>query len=697
MADDVSARDLQGRESQWTRAKGFDTSCPFGPWVTTADEVPDPEDLALRTWVNGELRQDARTSDLVFGIAELVAFLAETITLAARRPDPDRDAERRRHGARPAAVPEPRATSCASRSRAWGASSMPSPEVPDAPPEVQARWAALLARVAELDDLQRRRPPPGLGPADDDAARRRRSRAARSWRRSRAWRTSGRPTTGCSSSSTSSTRGPSASCPRTTSAPTSCASCATTSSAPGACPSDLTTAISLAGSEALPVWQRARAESDWAAFAPYLERHVALRRQLAACHPAEHPYDALLETYEPGMTDRGAARPLRAPASPGSARCATPPPRSPRPSSRGPSPCASSASWRWRWPRAMGFDEAHWRLDDAVHPFAQSVAPTDIRVTSRFAQDDLNGLFAVLHEVGHGLYERRVGPGARPHGARHGGLARDPRVPEPAVGELRRAQPPVLGALAAARRRTCSPRCATTGSTGSCARSTRCARRSSASRPTRRPTRCTSSCASSSRWRSSRATSRWPTSRRRGTRGCAACSASPCRTTAAARCRTSTGRSGSSATSRPTRSARSRPRSCGGPRAPTCPTSTASLEAGDDGAAARLAGRARPPPRPPAGARRAAAARHRLELRPRPPAGPPAGEARRAVRAAPLAPGRRPVAHATAAVWLAAHPCPFAPRTSRGPSAPRWRSSCSWPPRSPARRAPAAATAPGTA
>jgi acylpyruvate hydrolase len=81
VADDVSARDLQGRESQWTRAKGFDTSCPFGPWVTTADEVPDPEDLALRTWVNGELRQDARTSDLVFGVAELVAFLAETITL----------------------------------------------------------------------------------------------------------------------------------------------------------------------------------------------------------------------------------------------------------------------------------------------------------------------------------------------------------------------------------------------------------------------------------------------------------------------------------------------------------------------------------------------------------------------------------------------------------------------------------------
>ncbi len=81
VADDVSARDLQRREPQWTRAKGADTFCPFGPWVTTADEVADPEDLRLRTWVNGELRQDARTSDLVFGIPQLVAFLAEAITL----------------------------------------------------------------------------------------------------------------------------------------------------------------------------------------------------------------------------------------------------------------------------------------------------------------------------------------------------------------------------------------------------------------------------------------------------------------------------------------------------------------------------------------------------------------------------------------------------------------------------------------
>jgi 2-keto-4-pentenoate hydratase/2-oxohepta-3-ene-1,7-dioic acid hydratase in catechol pathway len=83
VADDVTARDLQGRELQWTRAKGADTFCPFGPWVTTADEVPNPEQLDLRTWVNGELRQDSNTSDLLFGCQEIVGFISQTCTLQA--------------------------------------------------------------------------------------------------------------------------------------------------------------------------------------------------------------------------------------------------------------------------------------------------------------------------------------------------------------------------------------------------------------------------------------------------------------------------------------------------------------------------------------------------------------------------------------------------------------------------------------
>jgi acylpyruvate hydrolase len=81
VADDVSARDLQGREPQWTRAKGFDTSCPWGPWITTVDELPDAAGLRIGSWVNGEQRQDSTTDDLIFGPAELVAFISETCTL----------------------------------------------------------------------------------------------------------------------------------------------------------------------------------------------------------------------------------------------------------------------------------------------------------------------------------------------------------------------------------------------------------------------------------------------------------------------------------------------------------------------------------------------------------------------------------------------------------------------------------------
>ena len=80
VANDVSARDLQRSEAQWSRAKGFDTSCPWGPWITTSDAI-DPGDLRLTTHVNGEQRQDGTTGDLIFKPAELVAFISEACTL----------------------------------------------------------------------------------------------------------------------------------------------------------------------------------------------------------------------------------------------------------------------------------------------------------------------------------------------------------------------------------------------------------------------------------------------------------------------------------------------------------------------------------------------------------------------------------------------------------------------------------------
>jgi 2-keto-4-pentenoate hydratase/2-oxohepta-3-ene-1,7-dioic acid hydratase in catechol pathway len=80
-ANDVSARDVQFENSQWVRGKSFDTFCPMGPWVVTADELGNPQDLRLRCWVGDILYQDGRTSDMIFDVAHLVSYLSRTMTL----------------------------------------------------------------------------------------------------------------------------------------------------------------------------------------------------------------------------------------------------------------------------------------------------------------------------------------------------------------------------------------------------------------------------------------------------------------------------------------------------------------------------------------------------------------------------------------------------------------------------------------
>jgi 2-keto-4-pentenoate hydratase/2-oxohepta-3-ene-1,7-dioic acid hydratase in catechol pathway len=77
-ANDVTLRDLQKRDGQWSRAKGFDGSCPIGPWIETD---LDPTDVLVQTRLNGEVRQSARTSDMVFGVATLIEFVTEFMTL----------------------------------------------------------------------------------------------------------------------------------------------------------------------------------------------------------------------------------------------------------------------------------------------------------------------------------------------------------------------------------------------------------------------------------------------------------------------------------------------------------------------------------------------------------------------------------------------------------------------------------------
>ena len=79
LANDVTARDLQKKDGQWTRAKGFDTFCPVGPWVS--DEVDPAAGLAIEARVNGELRQHGSTADFIFTISQLLAYITAAITL----------------------------------------------------------------------------------------------------------------------------------------------------------------------------------------------------------------------------------------------------------------------------------------------------------------------------------------------------------------------------------------------------------------------------------------------------------------------------------------------------------------------------------------------------------------------------------------------------------------------------------------
>jgi 5-carboxymethyl-2-hydroxymuconate isomerase len=81
VANDVSARDVQFSDGQWVRGKSLDTFCPLGPAVVTADDVPDPQALQLSTMVNDRLVQDSSTSEMLFGVRELIAFCSRSFTL----------------------------------------------------------------------------------------------------------------------------------------------------------------------------------------------------------------------------------------------------------------------------------------------------------------------------------------------------------------------------------------------------------------------------------------------------------------------------------------------------------------------------------------------------------------------------------------------------------------------------------------
>ncbi|MDX6664546.1 MAG: carboxypeptidase Taq, partial [Solirubrobacteraceae bacterium] len=174
-------------------------------------------------------------------------------------------------------------------------------------------------------------------------------------------------------------------------------------------PAELVKELTLAGSAGQEAWAKAREADDFAAFLPFLERNLELRREYAACFDVAEPYDALLDDFEPGMLTadvRTVFAPLREqlPALVGAAA-----ERSPG-QLHGRFPAAGQRRAVEALLRRVGFDERSWRLDVSTHPFTSSPGRGDTRITTRFGEETLESVLSSLHEFGHGLYEAQVDP-----------------------------------------------------------------------------------------------------------------------------------------------------------------------------------------------------------------------------------------------------------------------------------------------
>jgi carboxypeptidase Taq len=175
-------------------------------------------------------------------------------------------------------------------------------------------------------------------------------------------------------------------------------------------PPELTAETSRAGSLAFGAWVEAKTKSDYQSFRPWLEQMVELRRRYADCFPpGDDPYDTLLDDYEPAMKtaevreifDRLKAELVPLVEAAGS---------SATPRVRGTFPAATQRQLSLEILRRFGYTDEAWRIDTAPHPFASSLGTQDIRLTTREPEDSPDGLFATMHECGHGLYEHGVSP-----------------------------------------------------------------------------------------------------------------------------------------------------------------------------------------------------------------------------------------------------------------------------------------------
>ena len=179
-------------------------------------------------------------------------------------------------------------------------------------------------------------------------------------------------------------------------------------------PTDLRVEMSRASSTALPVWNKAKQESDFALLLPYLRENMELRKRYVDCFdPADEPYDILLDDFEPQMKTaevRSVFETLKGELLPFIAEVVE----------RNDQIDTSMFSGTFDPERQrevgrevlehFGFTDDRFRMDPTAHPFATNTCTTDIRLTTHYREQDLNTLFASMHEFGHGIYEAGVDP-----------------------------------------------------------------------------------------------------------------------------------------------------------------------------------------------------------------------------------------------------------------------------------------------
>lgn len=175
-------------------------------------------------------------------------------------------------------------------------------------------------------------------------------------------------------------------------------------------PADLAAEMTHAAAEGHDVWAKARAENDYESFRPVLERALELKRRYVECFEGhDEPYDALLDDYEPGMKTaevRAVFDELKTDLVPLIAELGSV--DGDDAFLDGPWPLPAQHAFSLKIIEGFGFDTSFARLDTTVHPFAASSGTQDIRLTTRYKEDDITSIFTAMHECGHGLYEHGV-------------------------------------------------------------------------------------------------------------------------------------------------------------------------------------------------------------------------------------------------------------------------------------------------